>query len=233
MDIVIDRLRKTYGGKTVLDLPHCEIHAGETVGIVGNNGAGKTTLFRLMLDMTKADNGAVTLDGTDVSSSERWKDSVGAYLDESFLIDYLTPQEYFNLMARLYGMPDEVMEARLGEYSGFLAGIDEVYIRDLSAGERQKVGIVASLLHVPSLVVMDEPFNFLDPSSQQSLVRLISRYRDEHPDSTIIISSHDIYHVTQVTTRLCLMEQGRIIRDMKPVNQNSIRELQQYFNIHT
>ena len=95
MDITINQLKKAYGSKVVLDIEQYTIHSGEIIGLVGNNGAGKTTLFRLMLDLLKADEGSVRIGEIEVSSSEQWKEITGAYLDESFLIDYLTPEEYF------------------------------------------------------------------------------------------------------------------------------------------
>ena len=101
MDITIDQLKKVYGTKVALDIDHYTIRHGEIIGLVGNNGAGKTTLFRLMLDLLKADNGFVRIGETEVSSSEAWKETTGAYLDESFLIDYLTPEEYFYFVGRM------------------------------------------------------------------------------------------------------------------------------------
>ena len=101
--ILIHDLKKTYGSKVAVDIPEYTIAEGEILGLVGNNGAGKTTLFRLMLDLLKADSGNVTINDIDVSRSDSWKNFTGAYLDESFLIDYLTPEEYFCFVGNMCG----------------------------------------------------------------------------------------------------------------------------------
>ena len=122
MDITIDQLKKVYGTKVALDIDHYTIRHGEIIGLVGNNGAGKTTLFRLMLDLLKADNGFVRIGETEVSSSEAWKETTGAYLDESFLIDYLTPEEYFYFVGRMCNLNRQTVDERLAVYERFMNG---------------------------------------------------------------------------------------------------------------
>ena len=101
MDIILEKLKKCYGSHVALDIDQYTLTGGEIVGLVGNNGAGKTTLFRLMLDLLKADEGHVCIGDIEVSRSEEWKEFTGAYLDESFLIDYLTPEEYFHFIGKM------------------------------------------------------------------------------------------------------------------------------------
>lgn len=93
--ISINNLQKKFGEKMAVNIDHYEINQGDMLGLVGNNGAGKTTLFRLMLDLLKADNGNVVINDIDVSQSEDWKNVTGAFIDDGFLIDYLTPEEIF------------------------------------------------------------------------------------------------------------------------------------------
>ena len=156
MDITIDQLKKVYGTKVALDIDHYTIRHGEIIGLVGNNGAGKTTLFRLMLDLLKADNGFVRIGETEVSSSEAWKETTGAYLDESFLIDYLTPEEYFYFIGKMYGLKKEEVDERLLPFERLMSGEvigQKKLIRNYSAGNKQKIGIISAMLHHPQLLI--------------------------------------------------------------------------------
>src|SRR5690554_6184908 len=93
--VMVSHLKKIYNGVTVLDIPSIRISDGESFGLVGNNGAGKTTFFRLILDLIEASSGEVRIDGQKVARNDQWKQEVGSFLDEGFLIDFLTPDEYF------------------------------------------------------------------------------------------------------------------------------------------
>ena len=233
MEIKIQNLKKTYGSKTAVDIPDYTLQAPEILGLMGNNGAGKTTLFRLMLDLLKADSGSVCLDGIDVSQSEDWKLRVGAYMDESFLIDYLTPEEYFQFCGHIYGFDAATLHERIHRYERFLG--DEIleekkYIRNLSAGNKQKIGIVTALLHNPELVILDEPFNFLDPTSQSLLKHLLQHYYEEHK-ATILVSSHNLSHTVDLSTRIVLLEQGHLLRDLDNADGAAGKELEDYFEV--
>ena len=130
MNLTIEKLTKSFGEKQALNIDHYAIHSGETIGLVGNNGAGKTTLFRIILDLLHADTGCVTIDGVvdgqpvscDTSKSEAWKAYTGAFVDTGFLIDYLTPEEYFRFIAKISGISDAVMHDRLLQFDGFMNG---------------------------------------------------------------------------------------------------------------
>ena len=104
MNITIEQLKKDFGTKVAVDIENYTIQSGDMLGLVGNNGAGKTTLFRLMLDLLKADSGNVCIGDFNVSKSEEWKNVTGAFIDDSFLIDYLTPEEYFYFVGKMYGL---------------------------------------------------------------------------------------------------------------------------------
>ena len=122
MEITITNLKKIYGTRTVLDIDAYTVRTGEILGLVGNNGAGKTTLFRLILDLLKADEGNVHIGDIEVSQSEVWKDTTGAYMDESFLIDYLTPEEYFYFVGKMCGLDKATVDERLIPYERFMNG---------------------------------------------------------------------------------------------------------------
>lgn len=231
--IQINNLQKNFGEKKAVDIEQYTINPGDMLGLVGNNGAGKTTLFRLMLDLLKADSGNVVINGVDVSKSEDWKGFTGAFIDDGFLIDYLTPEEYFYFIGKMYGLKKEEVDERIAPFERFMNGEvigQKKFIRNFSAGNKQKIGIISAMLHHPQLLILDEPFNFLDPSSQSVIKHLLKKYNEEH-GATVIISSHNLNHTVDVCPRIALMEHGVIIRDIENENNSAEKELEDYFNI--
>ena len=231
--IIIDKLKKNFGEKIAVDIEHYEINQGDMLGLVGNNGAGKTTLFRIMLDLLKADNGKVIINDIDVSQSEDWKSITGAFIDDGFLIDYLTPEEYFYFIGKMYGLKKEEVDERLIPFERFMSGEvigHKKLIRNYSAGNKQKIGIISAMLHYPQLLILDEPFNFLDPSSQSIIKHLLKKYNEEH-QATVIISSHNLNHTVDVCPRIVLLEHGVIIRDIINEDNSAEKELEDYFNV--
>jgi ABC-2 type transport system ATP-binding protein len=228
--ISISNLKKDYNGVTVVDIDSLDITRGDTLGVVGNNGAGKTTLFRILLDLVLPTAGEVLLQNKKVHNNHEWKQFVGSYLDENFLIPYLTPNEYFTFVGKLRGYTKEDLTNFLNNYEEFFNGEilgKSKYIRDLSKGNVKKVGIVAALLGHPELVVLDEPFENLDPTSQIRLKQIIKN-EYESRNTTFLISSHDLNHVTEICNRIVLMEKGRIVKNMDG-GQEALIELETYF----
>jgi ABC-2 type transport system ATP-binding protein len=230
--LTINNLSKIYSGVTVLNVPGLLIGKGESFGLVGNNGAGKTTLFRLILDLIRPQTGFVLSKETDVSKTESWKHYTGSYLDRNFLIDFLTPEEYFEFNGRIQGMSPEDLKFFLESMGEFFNG--EVlgrkkFIRDLSKGNQQKIGVAAALMAEPEVVILDEPFNGLDPSSQIRLINMLNKLKKDK-GATLLISSHDLNHVTEVCSRIAILEKGIIVKDLK-TNENTLKELQSYFSI--
>jgi ABC-2 type transport system ATP-binding protein len=229
--ITISNLKKAFGETIASDIPEFQVNDGDILGLVGNNGAGKTTLFRMLLDLLKPDEGEVSIDGVNPSESEVWKDSTGAYVDEGFLIDFLTPEEFFAFLGRINGISQEEVDERLKAFERLASG--EVFgqkklIRNLSAGNKQKVGIISALFMRPKLVILDEPFNFLDPSSQNILKHVLTDYAKEN-QATLLISSHNLAHTIDISTRIALLEKGHIIMDLPNENGSAKAELENYF----
>jgi len=229
--ITIDNLKKQFGETIACDIPAFTINDGDILGLVGNNGAGKTTLFRMILDLLKPDQGTVSINNINPALSEEWKKYVSAYIDEGFLIDYLTPEEYFDFLGKISGLTPDIMSQRLQKYEHFADG--EVFgqkklIRNLSAGNKQKVGIISALIRGTEIVILDEPFNFLDPTSQNILKKTLKQYVED-TKATIIISSHNLQHTMDISTRIALLEKGQIIRDLSDVNSEAQHELEDYF----
>jgi len=228
---IIDTV-KSYNGNIVVNIPQLDIPTGEIIGLVGNNGAGKTTLFRLLLDLIRADKGEILSKEKNVAASEDWKKYTAAYLDEGFLINYLTPEEYFYFIGKLHQLSKADVDEFLQNFDAFFDGSilnSGKYIRDLSKGNQFKVGIAACLLQKPELLILDEPFANLDPSSQMRLIRMLKELPAQQR-VTVLISSHDLNHVTEVCHRILLMEKGRIIKDID-TTADTLQELESYFEV--
>jgi len=223
-------LVKRYGDLVALDLPGFTIHRGESFGLVGNNGAGKTTFFSLILDLIESTEGEVFSSGLNVKQSEHWKAYTGSYLDERFLIDFLTPEEYFQFVGGLHNLRQDDLEAFYLRFDAFFN--DEILgktklIRELSRGNQKKVGIAAAFLGNPEVVVLDEPFPHLDPSSVNRLKKLLSEFQLNR-NMTMLISSHSLNHVTDVCSRLAILEKGHIVHDMQK-SGDTLSVLESYF----
>lgn len=230
--IKLANLTKSYSGVEVLNIPQLEIRKGESFGLVGNNGAGKTTMFRCILDLIRLNNGEALSKDVNVAKSEVWKIYTGSYLDDGFLIDFLTPEEYFRFVADVYGLSE-------GDINEFYNDFDEFFnneitgkkklIRDLSSGNRQKIGIAGALMPHPEVLVLDEPFNSLDPSTQIRLKNLLRKLKTEQ-EVTMLISSHDLNHVTEVCERIVVLHEGEIAHDIK-TSKDTLKELEDYFSV--
>ena len=227
--ITIQSLKKTYKQTSVVDVPELFIGKNESFGLVGNNGAGKTTLFRMILDLIRTTEGQVLINGKNVQGNDEWKGYVGSYLDENFLIPYLTPEEYFKFVGKLHNYSDEDLKKFYQKFEELFH--DEIlgknkYIGDLSKGNLKKVGIAAAFIGNPQVVILDEPFENLDPTSQIRLKQLLNRERKAR-SITYLISSHDLNHVTDICERIVILEKGKLIKDLR--GDNLLAELEEYF----
>jgi len=228
--ITVHNLTKTYGENTVLNIDHLEIPKGQSFGLVGNNGAGKTTLFSLLLDLIQPSSGHIINKDVQVDQSEDWKPFTSAFIDETFLIGYLTPEEYFYFIGELRGRNKADVDALLSNFEDFFH--DEIlgqkkYLRDLSKGNQKKVGIVASFIGNPEVVILDEPFANLDPTTQIRLKGIIKDLAAKD-GVTVLVSSHDLIHVTEVCERIVVLNKGEIVKDIHTSAQ-TMKELEAFF----
>lgn len=227
--IEIQALKKRYKDATVVDIEQLSIGSNESFGLVGNNGAGKTTLFRMILDLVKATSGTITINGKNVQGNDEWKKFVGSFLDEGFLIPYLTPDEYFRFVGNLHGYNAADLKSFLEKFEvlfhGEITGKNK-YIGDLSKGNLKKVGVAASFIGNPQIIMLDEPFENLDPTSQIRLKDLLQTERKQR-QVTYLISSHDLNHVTDICERIVLLEKGQVIKDLR--GESTLAELEAYF----
>ena len=230
--ITIDTVSKKYGKAEVLNVSSIEIPTGQSFGLVGNNGAGKTTLFNILLDLIRPTTGAITNNDIVVNQSEDWKTFTGSFIDESFLVGYLTAEEYFDFIGDLRGMNKADVSKFLSQFDEFFNGEiigKKKYLRDLSKGNQKKAGIVAAMMGNPQVVILDEPFANLDPTTQIRLKTLIKELA-ENKDVTVLISSHDLTHVTEVCERIVVLDKGNVVKDIQ-TSAETLKELESYFSV--
>jgi len=231
--IQVTNLTKKYiAGVSVLNISNLEIPKGQSFGLVGNNGAGKTTFFSLLLDLIQPSSGHIVNNGVQVNNSEAWKPFTAAFIDESFLIGYLTAEEYFYFIGELRGLNKADVDSLLAKHEEFFNGEilkSKKYLRDLSKGNMKKVGIIATLIGNPEVVILDEPFANLDPTTVNRLKKIIKELAD-NPEVTVLVSSHDLVHTVEVCNRIVALDKGEIVKDIQ-TSPETLKELETFFAV--
>ena len=183
----------------------------------------------MVLDLIRASKGEVLSKGINVADTEEWKKYTSSFLDESFLIDFQTAEEYFEFVGKLHGWNRTDVQNFLKQFEDFFNGevLDKKkYLRDFSKGNQKKVGIIAALIGHPEVVLLDEPFANLDPTTQMRLKNLIVEISKER---TLLISSHDLAHVTDVCNRSVVLESGQVVKDLE-TSAETLKELEAHFS---
>ena len=226
------QLSKSYNGVTVLNIENLTVNTGESLGLAGNNGKEKTTFFSLLLDLIEPTTGQITNNGIVVNESEAWKPFTAAFIDETFLIGYLTAEEYFYFIGDLRTQSKTQIDQFLAPFAEFFN--DEIlnkrkYLRDLSKGNQKKVGIIAALIGNPKIVILDEPFANLDPTTVSRLKKILKEIAAD-PTRTLLISSHDLQHTVEVCNRIVVLEKGKIVNDTT-TTADTLKELETFFAV--
>ncbi|PZO28081.1 MAG: ATP-binding protein [Flavobacteriaceae bacterium] len=231
--IQVHNLSKTYNnGVKVLNVESLEIPKGQSFGLVGNNGAGKTTFFSLLLDLIQPSTGHIINNNVQVNTSEAWKPFTAAFIDESFLIGYLTAEEYFYFIGELRNQNKADVDTLLAKHEEFFNGEilkSKKYLRDLSKGNMKKVGIIAALIGNPEVVILDEPFANLDPTTVNRLKKIIKELADD-TNTTVLVSSHDLVHTVEVCNRIVALNKGEVVKDIQ-TSPETLKELEAFFAV--
>jgi ABC-type multidrug transport system ATPase subunit len=211
MLLELQNLTKSFGGNPVLRGVSLTAETGMCVGVVGRNGAGKSTLFNLLTNILLPDNGQIILDGQVLGETfpVAVKRRMGALVNQAYLVEQLTPEEYLQFVARIYDLPDAQphIESLLAHLLEDYPTVRHKRLGSFSTGMKQKVAIASCLLHRPELLILDEPFNGLDVFSANSVLALLNSYR---PQALTFISSHNLAHIEQVATHLLVIDDHEV-----------------------
>lgn len=217
LSIVVRSLFKSYGDIKALNGIDLEIEKGEIFGILGPNGSGKTTLLKILCSLLDYDSGYVNVSGKNLeNNSFELKKTIGYVPETPVLYESLTPMEYLSFIGGVRRINSAVLRRRIdGFASAFeLGDLMNSLIGSLSFGTKQKVGIIGALLHNPSLIILDEAMNGLDPGSSRVLKDLLADYANQ--GKTIIFSTHILEVAEGVCSRLAIIYRGRIIDSGTP-----------------
>ncbi len=211
--VLIQNLNKKIGNKEILKNISMQVNEGEVHAFIGHNGAGKTTTIRCMLGLIKYDGGRCTIFGEDpYHFSNKAKLRIGAVLDEGGLYDELNAEDNMLFFGSLYGMKRTTILSSIKRLSNLLElELDpSKKLAFYSKGMKQKLALIRELMHNPQLLVLDEPFNGLDPGARLQLRGLLKKLNDD--GMTIFLSSHDLYDVEQVSDKVTLIKAGSTIK---------------------
>lgn len=216
--ITADRIATTLGGNTVLRGVSLEVGPSEIHALVGLNGAGKTTLLRTLLGMLTPESGQAAIRGNDVATmaAGEWA-RVGQMLGTPFAYPELTVSENVYASARLHGLGRGLARAattRTIEALG-IGGYAHRRARVLSTGNRQRVGLAAALVHSPSVIILDEPSNALDPRGVIVLRRLLQAAARDR-GASVLVSSHHLDEVARIADTITVLHRGTIIGTLQP-----------------
>ena len=211
MELELQHLAKTFGPNAVLRDLSLTAHSGYCVGVLGRNGAGKSTLFNLLTNALLPTSGHIVLDGEPLGETfpVAVKRRIGALVNQGYLVEELTADEYLQFVARIYDLADA--PARIDSLLGhLLEDFDTVRHKRLSTfstGMKQRVAIASCLLHRPELLILDEPFNGLDVFAADRVLTLLRSYQ---PQALTFVSSHNLAHIEKLATHLLVIDGGEV-----------------------
>jgi ABC-2 type transport system ATP-binding protein len=211
MELELRRLTKSFGPKTVLHNVSLTAQTGYCVGVLGRNGAGKSTLFNLLTNALLPSSGELLLDGEAMGETfpVQVKRRMGALINQGYLVEELTAEEYLQFVARIYELPDGQVriDSLLGHLLEEYDTVRRKRLGSFSTGMKQRVAIASCLLHRPELLILDEPFNGLDVFAAERVLSLINSYR---PQALTFVSSHNLAHIEKVATHLLVIDESEV-----------------------
>ena len=208
----IEHYTKIYGDKVAVDDLSLHIQKGEIYGFIGHNGAGKTTTLKACCGLLKPDRGEIFIDGVSVAKDPIGAKKLLAYIpDNPDLYEFMSGIKFLNFIADVYGVTAEEREERIREY-GELLGLTDDLAQPISAyshGMKQKLALIAALVHAPKLIIMDEPFVGLDPVASHELKQLMRRMCDN--GAAIFFSTHVLETAEKLCDKVAIIKEGRLI----------------------
>lgn len=205
--IEVKNINKSFGSQKVVDDVSFEVDNGEIFGLLGPNGAGKTTTIRILLDIFKADSGSVSILGG--SMNENKKELIGYLPEERGLYQDIQLERCLVYLATLKGIRKPDAQKRIAEWLGKfdLSAHSRKKIKELSKGMQQKAQLIATLVHEPKIVIIDEPFSALDPVNTQMVNDILRELREKN--ITVVMCTHQMHQVEELCDRILLIDHGR------------------------
>lgn len=214
--IDVQGLSKTYGDVWAVRDVTVTIDSGEIYGLLGPNGAGKTTTIEMLTGQTTPDSGSLTINGTNpVTDPVETREQLGILPERESPPTYLTPREYFELIAEVRGISDRQLEQEIRTWADRLDFTDQLDTlhTHLSRGQQQKAMITQAFLHSPSVVIIDEPLVNLDPIMQERVKESLQTYA-EYDDNTVVLSTHDTSVANDICTRAGIVDSGSLTTEI-------------------
>ena len=205
----IDGITKQFGDKLAVDALSMTVEDGSIMGLIGQNGAGKTTTFRMILDFIKADKGLITWNGSPITQDLKQK--IGFLPEERGLYQKMTVEEQILYFAELHGMKRSDARAELGSWMDKLEVVGKMTdkVQTLSKGNAQKIQFIATLIHRPNFLILDEPFTGLDPVNTSLLMNEIKTLKEN--GAAIIFSSHNMSGVESLSDNVTMLKKGKVV----------------------
>ncbi len=230
MAILIDSLSKFYGSKEVLSGLNMQIDSGQIYGILGPNGSGKSTLLRIMAGISQYDRGNVIIENIEAKNNPIEIRRIVGYVPETpYLYESLTPMEYFGFIGSIRDLNRETTERRTRDLIKAF-GMEEYsdqFIGSLSFGTKQKVSIIAALLHNPKVLILDESMNGLDPHSAKIFRDLLRSLAND--GATVVFSTHILEIAANVCDRIAIMKDGKVMAEGKTSSLVAEKNLEDLF----
>ena len=212
--ISLKNVTKTFGKVTAVDNLSLDIKEGELYGFIGPNGSGKTTTIKMMTGLYRPNSGTIVVGGSDIEKEpEKAKATFGYIPDEPFIYERMTGREFLYLVGALYGMRREMTTKRIENFKSIfpLEEILDEYAENYSRGNKQKLTILAALLHSPKILVVDEPIVGLDPESARGVKKLFKDFTRE--GGTIFVATHTLSFAQEVCTRIGILKDGKMLEE--------------------
>ncbi|MFQ5898092.1 MAG: ABC transporter ATP-binding protein [Candidatus Methylomirabilia bacterium] len=212
--LVLNSLSKRFGDRLAVDDLSFRVEPGEIYGLIGPNGSGKTTTVKMVTGLYQPTAGQVLIDGIDLARDpEAGKRRLGYIPDEPFVYEKMSGREFLHLVGELYGVSRQARTQRIEELLDLyqIRQIVDQYVESYSRGNKQKLAIIASLLHAPSLLVVDEPIVGLDPQSAIRTREVVTRFAQA--GGSALVCTHTLSFAEAVCHRLGLLKNGRLICD--------------------